>query len=71
MEPYQVRYTLEEIIFAQGMECYYMKKSGTFTIDSYDIELYRSLRQYPYIRSIPYLDQIKTTKLFKLIMLAK
>lgn len=71
MEPYQVRYTLEEIIFAQGMECYYMKKPGTFTIDSDDIELYMSLRHYNYIRSIPYLDQIKTTKLFKLIMLAK
>lgn len=60
------QYTLEEIELSQGMDAFF-KNGDRFTIDNIDIINARNKSLY-YIKNIPVLDQIKTKKLFKLIL---
>lgn len=65
-----MKYTLKEIQICQGMKALYNISKKPFILDKVDI-FNVTYAQLDYMDSIPYLDQIKTKKLFKLIILAK
>lgn len=64
-----IPYTEEEIRLCQGMLAFYRNNKIPFRLDLIDIFNAKNNKLYHYMHSIPYLDQIRTKKLFQLIIL--